>query len=296
MPLGRGTSDSPPPPPTLHHPGGAAPIPTPRAGSSRTQAALQTPPRTPCPIPGTETSSNSGWSSAGREHGRNGGSTHSGSARASLRQTLVAQINSKARKRAAATRHMFRNKRSTFFSENRMGRFISLALNRSNPFKGAIGYYNDPVERTISTDPQATISMVHDRVSSTFYTTKDKAEPPHFPTAVHGDLSHLPDCIQKAWRTRAPINPLYRDVLAPVTGAELRTALHKMGRNKAPGPSGITVEMLRHLPDPVIDNWLLPLAKQCLTNQVLPDSAKHFLVCCLEKKRRDGIDHPCQKP
>jgi hypothetical protein len=91
-----------------------------------------------------------------------------------LRQTLIEQINSKARKRAAATRHIFRNKRSTYFSENIMGRFISLVLNRSNPFKGAIGFYNDPIEKTISTDLQATISMVHDRVSSTFYTTKDK--------------------------------------------------------------------------------------------------------------------------
>ena len=213
-----------------------------------------------------------------------------------LRQTLIDQINSKARKRAAATRHMFRNKRSTYFSENRMGRFISLVLNRSNPFKGAIGYYNDPVEKTISTDPQSTISMVHDRVSSTFYTTKDKPEPPHFPTAVNGDLSHLPDCIQQAWRTRIPNNPLYKDVLAPITGVELRTALHKMGRNKAPGPSGITVEMLRHLPDSTLDNWLLPLVNHCLTNQVLPDSVKRFLVWCLEKKPGMGsIIHPTDK-
>jgi hypothetical protein len=33
-----------------------------------------------------KTSSNSGWSSTGREHGRNGGSTHSGSDRASRKQ------------------------------------------------------------------------------------------------------------------------------------------------------------------------------------------------------------------
>ena len=62
------------------------------------------------------------------------------------------------------------------------------------------------------------------------------------------------------------IIPLYKDVLAPITGAELRTALHKMGRNKAPGPSGITVEMLRHLPDMILDNWLLPLVNYCLTH------------------------------
>ena len=115
-----------------------------------------------------------------------------------LRQTLVDQINNKARERAAATRHMFRSKRSSYFSENRMGRFISLVLNSSNPFKGAIGYYNDPTERTISTEPQATISMVHDRVSSTFYTTEEKTEPPYFPTTISDDLSHQPDCIKKA--------------------------------------------------------------------------------------------------
>jgi hypothetical protein len=200
-----------------------------------------------------------------------------------LRQTLIDQINNKARKRAAATRHMFRNKRSTYFSENRMGRFISLVLNRSNPFKGAIGFYNDPIEKTISTDPQATIPIVHDRVSSTFHTTQDKSEPLHFPTSAHDDLSHLPECIQKAWRERTPNNPLFKDILAPISGTELRTALHKMGRNKSPGPSGVTVEMLRHLPDPILDNWLLPLVNHCLTNQVLPDSVKRVLVWCLEK-------------
>ena len=54
--------------------------------------------------------------------------------------------------------------------------------------------------------------------------------------------------------------------------------------------------MLRHLPDPILDNWLLPLVNHCLTNQVLPDSVKRFLVWCLEKKPGMGsIVHPTDK-
>jgi hypothetical protein len=40
------------------------------------------------------------------------------------------QTNSKARKRAVATKFMFRTKISSYFSEHRMGNFLQLALNR----------------------------------------------------------------------------------------------------------------------------------------------------------------------
>jgi hypothetical protein len=46
------------------------------------------------------------------------------------------QINSKARKRAVATKFMFRSKRSSYFSENCRGKFLQLALNRYNTFQG----------------------------------------------------------------------------------------------------------------------------------------------------------------
>ena len=59
--------------------------------------------------------------------------------------------------------------------------------------------------------------------------------------------------------------------------------LMNMGKNKAPGPSGITVEMLRHLPDVALDDWLLPLVNHCLLTQTLPESTKHFMVWCIEK-------------
>jgi hypothetical protein len=69
-----------------------------------------------------------------------------------------------------------------------------------------------------------------------------------------------------------------------------------MGKNKAPGPSGVTVEMLRHLPDDIMDDWLLPLVNHCLTNQTLPTSQKTFLVWCIEKAAGTGsIVHPTEK-
>jgi hypothetical protein len=60
-----------------------------------------------------------------------------------LLQELKDSINSKARKRATATKFMFRSFRSTYFSENRIGKFLELALNRSSAFKGAVGFVND---------------------------------------------------------------------------------------------------------------------------------------------------------
>ena len=109
-------------------------------------------------------------------------------------------------------------------------------------------------------------------------------------------MSHLPPGIRKAWSRRRGKTNIYDNVLRPLTGADLRKTLHSMGKNKAPGPSGITVEMLRHLPDEVLDNWLLPLVNHCLLTQTVPDSAKQFMVWCIEKKPGTGaIIHPTDK-
>ena len=70
---------------------------------------------------------------------------HDPSGITALLQELKDSINSKARKRAAATKFMFRSSRSSYFSENRMGKFLDLALNRSSAFKGAVGFVNDVI-------------------------------------------------------------------------------------------------------------------------------------------------------
>ena len=68
-----------------------------------------------------------------------------------------------------------------------------------------------------------------------------------------------------------------------------------MGENKAPGPSGTTVEMLRHLPDVALDDWLLPLVNYFPLTHTPPDSTKHLMVWCIEKKPGAGaIIHPTQ--
>ena len=124
--------------------------------------------------------------------------------------------------------------------------------------------------------------MVHSRVSSTFYTAKNNEDPPVLPTTgATPDMSHLPTGIRKVWARRRRRSNIYDGVFAPLTGADLRKTLNNMGKNKAPGPSGITVEMLRHLPDEVIDEWLLPLVNHCLSTQTLPESTKHFMVWCI---------------
>ena len=216
---------------------------------------------------------------------------------AKLVQGWREQINSKARKRAVATKFMFRTKRSSYFSENRMGKFLQLALNRFSTFRGTVGFVNDVEHNTISTDPEQTINMVHSRVTKTFFTAKDTGQPPVLPkSGFNPDMSHLPPGIRKAWSRRKGKTNIYDNVLRPLTGADLRKTLHSMGKNKAPGPSGITVEMLRHLPDEVLDNWLLPLVNHCLLTQTVPESAKQFMVWCIEKKPGTGaIIHPTDK-
>jgi hypothetical protein len=90
--------------------------------------------------------------------------------------------------------------------------------------------------------------------------------------------------MRKAWSRRRRSTKICDDILTPLTGADLRKTLNNMGKNKAPGPSGITVEILRNLPDVALDDWLLPLVNHCLLIQTIPESTKHFMVWCIEKK------------
>jgi hypothetical protein len=53
-----------------------------------------------------------------------------------------------------------------------MGKFLELALNRFNTFRGTVGVVNDVEHNTISNDPEQTINMVHSRVTKTFLTAK----------------------------------------------------------------------------------------------------------------------------
>jgi hypothetical protein len=178
-----------------------------------------------------------------------------------------------------------------------MGKLLDLALSLSLAFKGAVGFVNGVIRETMSNDPEQTIDLVHSRVTSTFYTGKKVNQPIAFPPEGQPhDLAHLPPCIRTVWRKRKRRVRIFDDVMNPITGDELRKTLYSMEKNKAPGPSGVTVEMLRHLPDDIMDDWLIPLVNHCLTNQTLPASQKTFLVWCIEKAAGTGsIVHPTEK-
>ena len=154
---------------------------------------------------------------------------------------------------------MFRSETELVLLRKPNGEVPTTRPNRFNTFRGTVGYINDVERNTISTDPEQTIKMVHSRVSSTFYTAKSNEDPPVLPNAGNTpDMSHHPPGIRKTWSRRRRSSKYFDTVLAPLTGADLRKTPNTMGKNKAPGPSGITVEMLRHLPDVALDNWLLP--------------------------------------
>jgi hypothetical protein len=69
-----------------------------------------------------------------------------------------------------------------------------------------------------------------------------------------------------------------------------------MGIDKSPVPSGVTLERLRHLPEPILDNWLLPLVNHCLTNQSFQIPLNGFSSGVWKKKKGMGsIFHPTDK-
>jgi hypothetical protein len=66
------------------------------------------------------------------------------------------------------------------------------------------------------------------------------------------------------------INPDLAKSMRPVTDAELRAALTRLGKNKSGGPSQLTAEMLVHASPTAQKEYLLPFVNECIRHQNTP--------------------------
>ena len=92
------------------------------------------------------------------------------------------------------------------------------------------------------------------------------------------------------------VDPDLRHCMDQVTPSELRAALKRFGKNKSPGPSGLTAEMLLHASPKTQETFLLPYVNDCITQRNTPKYSKNLNVWCLEKTQGVGsIMHPTNK-
>jgi hypothetical protein len=84
-----------------------------------------------------------------------------------LKDTTRHGINSKGRKQAARTRRLFVAKRSKLFFAS-LGGFLCSALSKWSTFIGVQSTI-DPTTGAVSSDPDATLTMAIERISTTFY-------------------------------------------------------------------------------------------------------------------------------
>ena len=108
--------------------------------------------------------------------------------------------------------------------------------------------------------------------------------------------------IQNRWRTyfdtllneefpREPMDEA-RPVEGPekeITRSEIQEALKRMKNNKAPGPSGMTAEMLRILDLRGID-WLYVILNEFLNEEELPEDMKTSEIVTIYKQKGDALE------
>ena len=71
------------------------------------------------------------------------------------------------------------------------------------------------------------------------------------------------------------VDPDLRHCMDQVTPSELRAALKRFGKNKSPGPSGLTAEMLLHASSEAQEIFLLPYVNDCIKQRNTPQYSKY---------------------
>ena len=214
-----------------------------------------------------------------------------------LRTSTKTQLNSKGRRRATLTRKLFTQRRSLWFTQKRMGKFLSSALSTNTTWFGGVQYTIDPDTGAVSSDPDKTKDLATKRISTTFFTKRIPVP------------SFIQDTSLAAW-TKMPtrfrtifsniktqqVDPDLKHTMDAVTPSELRAALQRMGKNKSPGPSGLTAEMLRHASTEAQETFILPYVNDCIKQRNTPQYTKNLNVWCLEKVQGAGSTmHPTNK-
>ena len=114
--------------------------------------------------------------------------------------------------------------------------------------------------------------------------------PPYF-LRYEDTLWHtLPAWMQTVYaRARHPSSEQwYSRVLSPISISDLRFCLKGCKNNKSGGPSGLTYEMVKALPDEVLTNHFLPLLNDILITGSISPTMKGFNIWALEKEANTG--------
>ena len=217
-------------------------------------------------------------------------------------QTAIKQINKelndKGRKRRKRLKENWKDKRSNNFAQKKYSPFLKSALGKHSSYKGIIGVHN-PHTGGIDTTPDTVKEIATKRIAEKFYQATSPR--PHFIRNPSPETwENLPPIIRDTFHpTHLPqkaADPKFNNVMRSTTMDETIASLRKMGKKKAAGPSGVTVEMLLHLPPDIQEEWLLPFLNKCLENRDIPPFLKKFYVWPLEKKVGEGsIIHPTDK-
>jgi hypothetical protein len=80
----------------------------------------------------------------------------------------------------------------------------------------------------------------------------------------------------------------YSHVLSPITISDLRLCLKGCKNNKSRGPSGLTYEMIKALPDDVLTQHFLPLLNDIVLTGSISPTMKGFNIWALEKEANTG--------
>ena len=213
-------------------------------------------------------------------------------------QDINRTLNSKGRKRRKRQQQVWKDKRSGNFAKKEYSKFFKSALGKHSNYKGVVGIY-DPQTDSIDTTAETVKRVATARISQKFYRGTTQT-PAYIRTPSQEEWNKLPPIIRDTFHPthlpeRAP-DPKFKDVMKNTWLEELLGSLKKMGRKKAGGPSGLTVEMLLHLPEDIQREWLLPFINKCLQDKDIPPFLKKFYVWPTEKKPGEGsIMHPTEK-
>ena len=214
-----------------------------------------------------------------------------------LKITAKTELNSKSRKRTILARRLYTNRRSGHFTNGRLGPFLCSALSKYSTFRGVESIYNT-LTGAVTSIPEEVKSLTTKRISSTFYERRipSPAYAKNLDDAQAWNL--MPQWYRKTFhniKTRR-INPDLANSMRPVSEAELRSALARLGKNKTGGPSELTAEMLVFASPAAQTAFILPFVNECIRHKNTPMFTKNFNVWLIEKTKGVGpILHPTNK-
>ena len=74
-----------------------------------------------------------------------------------------------------------------------------------------------------------------------------------------------------------------------ISHTEIEKAVKQMRNNKAPGPTGITAEMIKALDELGVD-WLHKILNEFLTDERIPGDSKKSEIVTIYKQKRDALE------